>query len=235
VNTSASVLVVEDDLKIAQVLMDYLRASGYHVVHCDDGMLALERLRHEAFDLLLLDRMLPSMDGVSMCQQLRQFSTIPVIMLTAMIEEEDKLDGLEAGADDYVCKPFSPREVMARVKAQLRRRQFSVSTEAVAPFIAVNVENMSIAIQGQTLALTPVEYRLLAEFIKHPSRVYSRQQLLNVANEDYRDSGDRTIDAHIKNLRKKLSQSSLTGSLDFSDCLQSVYGVGYRFELPVTD
>ncbi|MFZ6816840.1 response regulator [Undibacterium sp. Ji22W] len=231
---TASILVVEDDHKIAQVLIDYLQASGYQTAHCDDGTLALQRLRSEAFDLLLLDRMLPGMDGVALCVALRQFSTMPVIMLTAMIEEDDKLDGLEAGADDYVCKPFSPREVMARVKAQLRRSVLSAYPETSSPLFDINVGNMSITLQGQVLALTPVEYRLLAELIKHPSRVYSRQQLLNVASEDYRDSGDRTIDAHIKNIRKKIGSIKSTGTIAFADCLQSVYGVGYRFELPVS-
>lgn len=231
---TASILVVEDDHKIAQVLIDYLQASGYQTAHCDDGTLALQRLRSEAFDLLLLDRMLPGMDGVALCVALRQFSTMPVIMLTAMIEEDDKLDGLEAGADDYVCKPFSPREVMARVKAKLRRSVLSAYPETSSPLFDINVGNMSITLQGQVLALTPVEYRLLAELIKHPSRVYSRQQLLNVASEDYRDSGDRTIDAHIKNIRKKIGSIKSTGTIAFADCLQSVYGVGYRFELPVS-
>lgn len=222
---TAHILVVEDDLKIAQVLRDYLHAAGYVSEHSDHGQRALERLQTQAFDLVLLDRMLPGIDGVQLCQRLRSFSQVPVIMLTAMIEEDDKLDGLEAGADDYVCKPFSPREVVARVKAQLRRSAFLPTQKQASAFV-VNELNMSITAKGNALNLTPVEFRLLSAMITHPGRVYTRQQLLNLTSEDYRDSGDRTIDSHIKNIRKKIAQVS-----DLADCLQSVYGVGYRFDL----
>lgn len=220
----AHILVVEDDLKIAQVLRDYLHAAGYVSEHSDHGLHALERLQTQAFDLVLLDRMLPGIDGVTLCQRLRSFSQVPVIMLTAMIEEDDKLDGLEAGADDYVCKPFSPREVIARVKAQLRRSAISPTQKQESAFVVQEL-NMSISVKGNMLNLTPVEFRLLSAMLKHPGRVYTRQQLLNLTSEDYRDSGDRTIDSHIKNIRKKIAQVS-----DMAECLQSVYGVGYRFE-----
>lgn len=224
----ASICVIEDDIKIASVLIDYLHANTYRTTHFVDGLQAFEALRTQNFDVVLLDRMLPGLDGVSLCQRLREFSAVPVIMLTAMVEEEDKLDGLDAGADDYVCKPFSPREVVARVKAQLRRSQFASNNEVseVWPYV-VNQTNMSISMQGKTLNLTPVEYRILAELLLHPGRVYSRQQLLDVTSDDNRDSSDRTIDAHIKNLRKKVDAIS-----DLSQRLQSVYGVGYRFALP---
>ncbi len=225
---TARILVVEDDLKIALVLCDYLHAAGYVAEHIDHGIQALERLQAQSpvhsIDLVLLDRMLPGLDGVQLCQRLRAFSQIPVIMLTAMIAEDDKLDGLEAGADDYVCKPFSPREVLARVKAQLRRSAYVALPKQDAPFV-VNHLNMSICANGKLLNLTPVEFRLLSAMISHPGRVYTRQQLLNLTSEDYRDSGDRTIDSHIKNIRKKIAQVC-----DLADCLQSVYGVGYRFE-----
>ncbi len=229
-NNAFKVMVVEDDKKIAQVLIDYLQAAGYQTEHQDDGLSALTRLRESMFDLLLLDRMLPGMDGVSLCVAIREFSSIPIIMLTAMIDEEDKLDGLEAGADDYVCKPFSPREVMARVKAQLRRRVMPLATDARSPLFELNEQNMSISLRSQQLNLTPVEFRILAELVKHPSRVYTRQQLLNIANEDYRESGDRSIDAHIKNIRKKISLIEPSTPSEAVDYLQSVYGVGYRFE-----
>ncbi len=225
---AARIFVVEDDLKIAHVLRDYLHAAGYVSEHSDHGQRALERLQTQAFDLVLLDRMLPGIDGVQLCQRLRSFSQVPVIMLTAMIEEDDKLDGLEAGADDYVCKPFSPREVIARVKAQLRRSAFLPAQKQTSTF-AVNELHMSITAEGNALNLTPVEFRLLSAMIAHPGRVYTRQQLLNLTSEDYRDSGDRTIDSHIKNIRKKIAQVS-----DLADCLQSVYGVGYRFEFVAT-
>lgn len=224
---SQKILVVEDDPKIAQVLLDYLSANAYQTRHFADGSLALKHLQSELPDLILLDRMLPGMDGVQLCRAVRQFSAVPIVMLTAMIDEGDRLDGFEAGADDYVCKPFSPREVMARVKAQLRRSLGSQTESAIeTPIFAVNDANMSISIKGQALNLTMVEFRILSELIKHPSRIYSRQQLLNVASEDYRESGDRTVDSHIKNIRKKIAAMS-----DKVDCLQSVYGAGYRFEI----
>lgn len=224
---SQKILVVEDDPKIAQVLLDYLKVNGYQTQHFADGNLALKHVQSELPDLILLDRMLPGMDGVQLCRAVRQFSAVPIVMLTAMIDEGDRLDGFEAGADDYVCKPFSPREVMARVKAQLRRSVGNQTESTLAaPIFAVNDANMSVSIKGQALNLTTVEFRILAELIKHPSRIYSRQQLLNVASEDYRESGDRTVDSHIKNIRKKIAAIS-----DKVDCLQSVYGAGYRFEV----
>jgi two-component system response regulator BaeR len=229
---AASVLLVEDDHKIAQVLIDYLQAAGHRVEHESNGLTALSRLRAQSFDLLLLDRMLPGMDGIALCQTIRTFSAMPIIMLTAMIAEEDKLDGLDAGADDYVCKPFSPREVMARVKAQLRRSAMQTHPEMRSKLFALNEENMSITLRSQLLNLTPVEYRILAELLKHPGRVYNRQQLLNAANEDNRESADRSIDAHIKNIRKKIAQVEPSSQCETFDYLQSVYGVGYRFELP---
>ncbi|WP_395012268.1 response regulator [Undibacterium sp.] len=229
---AASVFLVEDDHKIAQILIDYLQAAGHRVEHESNGLTALSRLRAQSFDLLLLDRMLPGMDGIALCQTIRTFSAMPIIMLTAMIAEEDKLDGLDAGADDYVCKPFSPREVMARVKAQLRRSAMQTHPEMRSKLFVLNEENMSITLRSQLLNLTPVEYRILAELLKHPGRVYNRQQLLNAANEDNRESADRSIDAHIKNIRKKIAQAESANQLDAVDYLQSVYGVGYRFELP---
>nr|WP_315486003.1 response regulator [uncultured Undibacterium sp.] len=223
---AAKILVVEDDAKIAKVLLDYLSASGYQAVHIGDGLQALQRLKDETFDVVLLDRMLPGLDGVSLCQQLRGFSHVPVIMLTALVDESDRLDGLDAGADDYVCKPFSPREVMARVKAQLRRAGIHATTALPTKLLEVNEANRSIAVKGQILNLTQVEFNIFAELIRHPSRVYTRQQLLDVARDDFRDSSDRTVDAHVKNIRKKIANFS-----ECADCLRSVYGVGYRFEL----
>jgi two-component system response regulator BaeR len=226
----AKILLVEDDEKIARVLLDYLHASDYLASHIADGLQALQRIQSEHFDLILLDRMLPNMDGVQICQEVRKFSAVPIIMLTAMVDEVDKLTGLDSGADDYVCKPFSPREVLARVNAQLRRSGLmqgdnKAPTLVQKKLFEINQECMSIALTGQVLSLTPVEFRLLAEMIRHPGRVYTRQQLLNVASEDFRESGDRTVDSHIKNIRKKIS-----GISPQVDCLQSVYGIGYRFE-----
>jgi two-component system response regulator BaeR len=234
-DNSAHIFIVEDDLKIAALLKDYLLAAGYQVSHEANGRLALEQLRLCTPDLILLDLMLPELDGISICNEVRKFSEVPIIMLTARVEEVDRLLGLETGADDYVCKPFSPREVIARVKVHLRRSMAGL-TGLTGPIVqpaseqsrfAIDKERLRILIDAQPLNLTPVEYRLLAEFISHPERVFSRQQLLDFAHEDQRDINDRTVDTHIKNIRKKIQ-----GKLPGNECLHSVYGVGYRFELP---
>jgi two-component system response regulator BaeR len=222
---SAHILVVEDDAKIAALLSDYLIAAGFRCSTCGDGAQALQRVRNERFDLLVLDVMLPGMDGLTLCQQVRTFSPVPIIMLTARVEEIDRLLGLDSGADDYVCKPFSPREVVARVRAHLRR--FDLLQPRQQAVMQVDRVQLRILYQGVPLPLTPVEFRVLAELIEHPDRVYSRQQLLDVAHEDQRDTNDRAVDSHIKNIRRKLA-----AQLPGVDCLQSVYGVGYRFEMP---
>ncbi|WP_295765880.1 response regulator [Undibacterium sp.] len=231
------ILIVEDDPKIAALLADYFVASGYLVECLADGISALAQIRQAAPDLLLLDLMLPGLDGLELCKQVRTFSQLPIIMLTAKVDEIDRLLGLESGADDYVCKPFSPREVVARAKVHLRRHSVDAGRQntpaamaanpPAAPRFVVDHAQMRILIDATALPLTPVEFRLLGELISHPDRVYSRQQLLDFAHEDQRDINDRTIDSHIKNIRKKI-----LSRLPDSDYLQSVYGVGYRFEFP---
>jgi len=229
----AHILVVEDDAKIAALLADYIDAAGWRSTRVADGRSAVDAVRAGAVDLLLLDLMLPELDGIGVCREVRAFSAIPVIMLTARIDEVDRLLGLDTGADDYVCKPFSPREVMARVRAHLRRAAGTLASAsasasvAEAPAFVVDRAHLRIVHGGVALSLTPVEFRLLAELIEHPQRVYSRQQLLDFAHEDQRDINDRTVDSHIKNIRRKLA-----ARLPDSDCLQSVYGVGYRYEPP---
>jgi len=226
----AHIVIVEDDDKIAALLADYCAAAGYRTTQIGDGCQAVAFLRETPADLLLLDLMLPGMDGIEVCQAVRGFSVLPIIMLTARIDEVDRLLGLDSGADDYVCKPFSPREVMARVKAQLRaqwRRTQGAMPTPPESAVDIDADRMRIVVKGVALPLTPVEYRLLAEMIGHPERVYSRQQLLDLCHDDQRDTSDRTIDSHIKNIRRKLA-----AALPGVDCLQSVYGVGYRFELP---
>jgi two-component system, OmpR family, response regulator BaeR len=224
---SARILIVEDDVKIAALVADYLADAGYVVSRCTDGAQGLEMARGAGpagFDLFVLDVMLPGMDGISLCKAVRVFSDAPVIMLTARVEEIDRLLGLDSGADDYVCKPFSPRELVARVRAHLRRRG---PAGVAIPQFSVDRQQMRIVHSGHALPLTPVEFRVLAELVEHPDRVYSRQQLLDVAHDDQRDANDRSVDSHIKNIRRKLA-----AALPGVDCLQSVYGVGYRFELP---
>jgi two-component system response regulator BaeR len=224
------VLIVEDDVKIAALLADYAEAAGLRASRVGDGRSAVEIVRTHQVDLMLLDLMLPELDGLGVCQAVRAFSQLPIIMLTARVDEIDRLLGLDSGADDYVCKPFSPREVIARVRAHLRRAtgallqggapQASVPAAAPPPAFLVDRARLRVLHNGVALNLTPVEFRLLAELIDHPERVFSRQQLLDVAHDDQRDNNDRTVDSHIKNIRRKLPP----------DCLQSVYGVGYRFE-----
>ena len=225
---SARVLVVEDDAKIAALVADYLLDAGYLVTRCGDGAQALDLARGAAgaagFDLYVLDVMLPGMDGIALCKALRSFSDAPVLMLTARVEEIDRLLGLDSGADDYVCKPFSPRELVARVRAHLRRR---LPAGAAPSQFVVERQQMRVLHAGLALPLTPVEFRVLAELVEHPDRVYSRQQLLDVAHDDQRDANDRSVDSHVKNIRRKLA-----AVLPGVECLQSVYGVGYRFELP---
>ena len=223
----AHVLIVEDDVKIAALLADYLDAAGYRTTRIGDGRSAVDFVRANEVSLVLLDLMLPELDGIEVCKAVRAFSQVPIIMLTARIDEIDRLLGLEMGADDYVCKPFSPREVVARVRVHLRRAAGGVPQLAEPAFL-IDRAGMRIFHGGGVLPLTPVEFRLLAELIEHPERVYSRQQLLDFAHEDQRDINDRTVDSHIKNIRRKLA-----ARLPHFDCLQSVYGVGYRFELPV--
>lgn len=220
------VLVVEDDPKIAALLTDYLGAAGCRCSSVGDGRSGVEAMRKGDVHLMLLDLMLPEMDGIEVCREVRKFSQVPIIMVTARIDEIDRLLGLETGADDYVCKPFSPREVVARVRVHLRRFLGAQPAAGGPPFV-VERSSMRIVHAGSALNLTPVEFRILAELMEHPDRVYSRQQLLDFAHEDQRDINDRTVDSHIKNIRRKLA-----ARMPNADCLQSVYGVGYRFEMP---
>lgn len=220
----ARVLVIEDEPKLAALLADYLRLEGHTVDVLAHGSGAVAWIREHSPDLVLLDLMLPGVDGFTICRELRQFSTVPVIMITARVEEIDRLLGLEFGADDYVCKPFSPREVVARVRAQLRRaRDFREGRRYVA--VALDEERFEARVRGKALTLTPVELRLLKTLVARPGRVYSRAQLQDAAYVDHRVVSDRTVDSHIKNLRRKIGDAC-----PGYDPIQSVYGVGYKFD-----
>jgi two-component system response regulator BaeR len=219
------VLVIEDDAKIARLLLDYLRNEGYEASTEVDGRAGLRHVEQSSPDLVILDLMLPGLDGIGVCKSVRRFSDVPILMLTARVDEVDRLLGLDTGADDYVCKPFSPREVMARVRALIRRAEGRVSTSSM-PW-SVDDEAQRISWAGKLLTLTPLEFRLLKRLVSYPGRVYSREQLLGGVSADFRDSSDRTIDSHIKNLRRKIQ------AIDPDcDCIASVYGVGYRFDAP---
>ncbi len=218
------ILIVEDDAKIADMLANYLHMHGFATELCGDGHDAVARVRQQAPALVVLDLMLPGLDGLAVCTAVRRVSTVPIIMVTARVDEIDRLLGLDTGADDYVCKPFSPREVVARIKALLRRSEGALAKPVVAVF-AVDEARQQINWRGQPLPLTPVEFRLMRQLMSHPGQVFARARLLDTLHEDQRDVSDRAIDSHIKNLRRKLEQAG-TGEAGIS----SVYGVGYRFD-----
>jgi two-component system response regulator BaeR len=220
-----TVLIVEDDAKIADMLANYLHMHGFLTELCADGLDALRRLRNSEPSLVLLDLMLPGLDGLAVCNALREFSSVPVIMVTARVDEVDRLLGLDTGADDYICKPFSPRELVARVRALLRRSEGALERAGQPPAMTVNDGRQQIEWRGQALPLTPVEFRLLRLLLSRPGHVFVRSRLLDSVHEDLRDVSDRAIDSHIKNLRRKLEQAG-AGEVGIS----SVYGVGYRFD-----
>ena len=217
------ILIVEDEPRLASILSDYIAQAGMSPYVIDNGLEVVEWVKREAPDLILLDLMLPGKNGMEICKEVRHFSELPIIMVTARIEEIDRLLGLEIGADDYICKPFSPREVIARVKAVLRR---TAGHEVIANAELVLDESRYLAtLHGQKLDLTAVEYQLLSALAKSPGRIYSRDQLMEKIYPDQRIVEDRTIDSHIKKLRKKMASISEAGNL-----IHSVYGVGYKFE-----
>lgn len=221
----ARILVVEDEIKIAQLLHDYMAQAQFNVTILHDGAAVIEELQSQTYDMVLLDLMLPVKDGLTLCKEIRVFSNIPIIMITARVEEIDRLIGLELGADDYICKPFSPREVVARVKATLRRYKSS-DTETIKKPIFLNEEKYQATVYGQAVELTAIEFNLLKVLSKEPGRIYSRAQLINQVYNDHRVVSERTIDSHIKKLRKKINCLNAD-----SEIVQSVYSVGYKVEL----
>ena len=222
-DSSQTILIVEDEEKIASLLADYLeKIGGFRTRWLDRGDVVIESVADNPPDLVLLDLMLPGMNGLDVCKALRASSNVPIIMVTAMVEEIDRLLGLELGADDYICKPFSPREVVARVKTVLRRAG-STPAALMPKGLSIDAETFTASIEGTELKLTPVEFALLNHLASHPSRVFSRDQLMNAAYSDYRVVSDRTVDTHIKNVRKKLTDAN-----PGTDMIESVYGVGYR-------
>ena len=219
------VLVVEDDPKIARLLVDYLHAEGLQAQSVADGLQAVQEVRQAVPAAIILDLMLPGLDGIGVCRAVREFCDVPIVMLTARIDELDRLLGLDTGADDYVCKPFSPRELMARVRALLRRAEDRLVKRT--PPWTVDDNSLRIAWRGRWLALTPLEFRMLRLLLGRPGRVFGRAQLLDGVHVDLRDVSDRAIDSHVKNLRRKIAAVD-----PGCDCIASVYGVGYRFDPP---
>lgn len=220
----ARILIVEDEPTLAAILADYLRNAGFATDHIADGGQAIEAIKGGDPDLVLLDLMLPGRDGIEICRELRGFSDVPVMMVTARVEEIDRLLGLQVGADDYICKPYSPREVVARVQAILRRAGKWKEHNARAGLV-IDMDRHEALLDGKRLDLTPVEFRLLNALYSHPGRIFSRDQLMNHVYSDYRVVTDRTVDTHVKNLRRKLDQASAEREL-----IHSIYGIGYRFE-----
>lgn len=217
------ILIVEDEPKLAALLADYLRQADFEPVCLANGLEVVPWLKQHSVALILLDLMLPGRDGMEICREVRGFSNVPIIMVTARVEEIDRLLGLELGADDYICKPFSPREVVARVKAVLRRTVEPARADKTG--LLLDAECYRATWNGQDLELTAVEFNLLHILVSNPGRLFSRTQLMDRIYPDQRVVSDRTIDSHIKKLRKKLHTASADQEL-----IHSLYGVGYKFE-----
>lgn len=220
------ILIVDDEPKITRLAKDYLERSGFRTLSVHDGVTALAAARQERPDLIVLDLNLPGMDGLDVCRALRRESSVPVIMLTARAEETDRLIGLELGADDYIVKPFSPRELVARVRAVLRRTQGDVQTAGVirAGELEIDLNGNRVTLGDDSLRMTRIEFNLLAILAQHPGQTFSRAQLIDRLHGASGGGYDRSIDAHIKNLRRKIET-------DPSDprYILTVYGVGYQF------
>jgi two-component system response regulator BaeR len=226
--TSKHILIVEDEEKIAGLLCDYLKAAGFRTSVQNNGDRVIAQVKKDPPDLILLDIMLPGKDGMQLCREIRQFSNVPIIMITARVEEVDRLLGLELGADDYICKPFSTREVVARVRAVFRRVHAEPREDhLVVGSISLNDETHQVMINKKVLNLTPNEFGLLKIMMSRPNRVFSRSELISRVQGYEFEGYDRTIDTHIKNLRKKIARW-----LPGQEIISTVYGVGYKFNAP---
>ena len=222
------ILIVDDEPNILKALRAYLEKDGYRVITAVDGIKALAAFRSDPPDLMILDLNLPGKDGFEVCREVRKTSDIPILMLTARVEETDKLIGLEIGADDYVVKPFSPREVVARVKVILRRSGAPPPLEDLVRCgdLEIDLQRHTVLYRGKTAELTPTEFDILVVLARQPRRVFSRLQIMELAQGDAFEGYERTIDAHIKNLRLKLEADPKHPTL-----IQTVFGVGYKLEL----
>lgn len=221
----ATILVIEDEKDLVNVLKAYLEKAGHSVLTAERGDTGLSCWQHHQPDLVLLDLNLPGMDGLDVAREIRRVGDTPLIMVTARVEEIDRLIGLEIGADDYITKPFSPREVVARVKTVLRRSSAAIITKdrVRAADLEIDLDAFSVKQAGKAIDLTPTEFRILAALAGQPGRVFSRMQLLETTQGEAYAGYERTIDAHIKNLRQKLAGG------DFTQYIGTVFGVGYRF------
>ena len=224
----STILIVEDDPNTVELVRLYLHRDGHKVLAATDGLEGLRLAREAKPDLVVLDLMLPGLDGMEICRTLRQESSVPIVMLTARVEEEDRLAGLDLGADDYVTKPFSPRELAARVRAVLRRAARDAVEQGPSELaygdISVNVRWRTVHVGTTRLHLTPTEFRLLVMFMRGPDRTFSREQIIDQAFGYDFDGFDRTVDAHVSNLRRKLESNP-----DKPRYIHTLYGAGYRF------
>jgi two-component system, OmpR family, alkaline phosphatase synthesis response regulator PhoP len=222
-----TILVVEDEMAIARVARDYLEHAGYDVVVAGDGNVALSSVRSAKPDLIVLDLGLPGRDGLDVTREIRRSSNVPIVMLTARADESDRIVGLELGADDYVVKPFSPKELVARVRAVLRRAALTAGSrpEVIrAAGVTLDVTRMRASVDGRDVTLTPTEFELVATLAAQPGRVFTRSQLLDAVHGVAFESYDRAIDAHVKNIRRKLEPDAKRPRY-----ILTVHGVGYRF------
>jgi two-component system, OmpR family, alkaline phosphatase synthesis response regulator PhoP len=216
------ILVIDDEPKIVEICKDYLHVAGFDVVTAEDGPQGLVQARLQKPDLIVLDLMLPGMDGLDVCRSLRRESNVPIVMLTARIEEADKLIGLELGADDYITKPFSPRELVARIRTVLRRASGDSPSDIIrAGEMTLDRARYQASLPDRSITLTPTEFELLATMMNQPGRIFTRGQLLKAVRGVTFDSYERAIDSHIRNLRRKLEPG---------DYIITVHGVGYKFE-----
>jgi len=222
------ILIIEDEVKIAELIEKYLYLEGFKTSLIHDGNCALDAVNELNPDLIILDIMLPGTNGIELCSKIRQYSDVPIIMLTARVEEIDHLIGFDVGADDYVTKPFKPKELMARVKAILKRRRMPTNKPSTftAGNIIVDPSEYKVLVKNEELKLTINEFSLLKILIASPNKVFSRQDLLTMTQGKYFESYERSIDSHIKNLRKKLTQADPD-----SHYIESIYGVGYKFKI----
>jgi two-component system alkaline phosphatase synthesis response regulator PhoP len=216
------ILVIDDEPKIVELCSDYLHAAGYDIITAGDGLQGLAMARSQKPDLIVLDLMLPGMDGLDLCRTLQHESSVPIIMLTARIEETDKLIGLALGADDYITKPFSPRELVARVRTVLKRASGDSTSEVIrAGDLTLDRSRYQAVLPDRTVVLTMTEFELLATMMSQPGRIFTRAQLLNAVRGVSFESYERAIDSHIRNLRRKLEPG---------DYIVTVHGIGYKFE-----
>lgn len=221
-----NILIVDDEIKITQVIKAYLDKEGYNCIVANNGEQALKYFYNNNFDLIILDRMIPDISGEDICKKIRETSMVHIIMLTAKIEDEDRIDGFNIGCDDYVCKPFNVKELVLRVKAVFRKMGENKDILKFSDELEINMLSHNVKVRGESVILTNTEYNILLLLAKNPSRVFSREQLLELTIDEHYEKMDRIIDAHIKNLRQKIELDTKKPTI-----IQTVYGVGYKFGL----